>query len=37
MNQRIFTMSFSSVYPLYVKKAEKKDTLGQKWMKSSAG
>ncbi|ENZ5653205.1 DUF2200 domain-containing protein [Enterococcus hirae] len=24
MNQRIFTMSFSSVYPLYVKKAEKK-------------
>ncbi|EMF0204555.1 DUF2200 domain-containing protein [Enterococcus hirae] len=24
MNQRIFIMSFSSVYPLYVKKAEKK-------------
>lgn len=37
MNQRIFTMSFSSVYPLYVKKAEKKDALCPKWMKSSVG
>ena len=30
-------MSFASVYPLYVKKAEKKGAQKPKWMKSSIG
>jgi hypothetical protein len=34
---RIYTMSFASVYPLYVAKAEKKDARKQKSMKSFVG
>lgn len=30
---RIYTMSFASVYPLYIQKAEKKTAQKKKWMK----
>ena len=36
-NQRVYKMSFASVYPLYVQKAEKKVAPGTRWIPSSAG